>query len=63
MSSTVSHYTLAGMRAVDLIRRKRDGAALDADAIRAFVTGATNGAWPDYQVSAMLMAIDRKSVV
>jgi pyrimidine-nucleoside phosphorylase len=45
------------MRAVDLIRLKRDGAALDADAIRAFVTGATDGTWPDYQVSAMLMAI------
>ena len=45
------------MRAVDLIRRKRDGAALDADAIRSFVAGATTGAWPDYQVSAMLMAI------
>jgi pyrimidine-nucleoside phosphorylase len=45
------------MRAVDLIRRKRDGAALDADGIRSFVAGATTGAWPDYQVSAMLMAI------
>ncbi len=45
------------MRAVDLIRRTRDGAALDADAIRSFVAGATSGAWQDYQVSAMLMAI------
>jgi pyrimidine-nucleoside phosphorylase len=45
------------MRAVDVIRRKRDGDALDGDAIRAFVQGATDGTWPDYQVSALLMAI------
>jgi pyrimidine-nucleoside phosphorylase len=48
---------LPAMRAVDVIRRKRDGDPLDADAIRAFVTGATDGTWPDYQVSALLMAI------
>ncbi|MBM3837058.1 MAG: thymidine phosphorylase [Verrucomicrobia bacterium] len=45
------------MRAVDLIRKKRDGLALDAQEIDAFVSGATSGAWPDYQLSAMLMAI------
>ncbi len=45
------------MRAVDLIRRKRDGATLDADAVRRFVGGATDGSWPDYQIAAMLMAI------
>jgi len=45
------------MRAVDLIRQKRDGGALDAGAIKAFVDGATDGSWPDYQVSALLMAI------
>jgi pyrimidine-nucleoside phosphorylase len=45
------------MRAVDLIRIKRDGGALDAAAIREFVDGVTSGAWPDYQASAMLMAI------
>ena len=45
------------MRAVDVIRRKRDGDALTGDAIRAFVSGATDGSWPDYQVSALLMAI------
>jgi pyrimidine-nucleoside phosphorylase len=45
------------MRAVDLIRRKRDGEALSDAGIRAFVTGVTDGTWPDYQVSAMLMAI------
>jgi pyrimidine-nucleoside phosphorylase len=45
------------MRAVDLIRRKRDGGALSEVEIAAFVRGATTGAWPDYQVAAMLMAI------
>jgi pyrimidine-nucleoside phosphorylase len=45
------------MRAVDLIRLKRDGGALDRAAIDEFVAGVTNGAWPDYQTSAMLMAI------
>ena len=45
------------MRAVDLIRQKRDGSALSRDALRAFVTGATDGSWPDYQIAALLMAI------
>ncbi|HEY7499642.1 MAG TPA: thymidine phosphorylase [Vicinamibacterales bacterium] len=45
------------MRAVDLIRQKRDGGALDRAAIDAFVAGVTDGTWPDYQASAMLMAI------
>jgi pyrimidine-nucleoside phosphorylase len=45
------------MRAVDVIRQKRDGAALSSDAIEAFVVGATDGTWPDYQLSALLMAI------
>jgi pyrimidine-nucleoside phosphorylase len=45
------------MRAVDLIRRKRDGGALSAEDVHAFVDGASGGSWPDYQVAAMLMAI------
>jgi pyrimidine-nucleoside phosphorylase len=45
------------MRAVDLIRQKRDGHALSADAIRTFVAGVTDGSWADYQTSALLMAI------
>jgi thymidine phosphorylase len=45
------------MRAVDLIRQKRDGLALGEPAIRAFIAGATDGSWPDYQVAALLMAI------
>ena len=45
------------MRAVDIIRKKRDGAALDRAEIDHFVAGATEGSWPDYQLSALLMAI------
>jgi pyrimidine-nucleoside phosphorylase len=45
------------MRAVDLIRQKRDGGTLDRAAIDAFVNGVTDGSLPDYQASAVLMAI------
>ncbi|MBM3777696.1 MAG: thymidine phosphorylase [Acidimicrobiia bacterium] len=45
------------MRAVDIIAHKRDGGALDRDAIAAFVEGAARGTWPDYQLAALLMAI------
>jgi len=50
------------MRAVDLIRHKRDGGVLDEAAIRQFVAGVTDGSWPDYQISAMLMAIVWRSM-
>jgi pyrimidine-nucleoside phosphorylase len=45
------------MRAVDVIRRKRDGLELPEPAIDAFVTAAACGLWPDYQLAAVLMAI------
>ncbi len=45
------------MRAVDLIRQKRDGGTLDRAAIDFFVSGVTDGSLPDYQASALLMAI------
>ena len=45
------------MRAVDLIRRKRDGGALSADEIRFLVAGIATGEVPDYQWSALTMAI------
>jgi pyrimidine-nucleoside phosphorylase len=40
-----------------IIARKRDGQALSRDEIEAFVRGATDGSWADYQLSALLMAI------
>ncbi|HMP03700.1 MAG TPA: thymidine phosphorylase [Gemmatales bacterium] len=45
------------MRAVDIIRKKRDDQTLTAAEIEAFIQGATLGHWEKYQVSAMLMAI------
>jgi pyrimidine-nucleoside phosphorylase len=45
------------MRAVDVIMHKRDGRALSRDEIRFFVDGVTAGRLPDYQASALLMAI------
>jgi pyrimidine-nucleoside phosphorylase len=45
------------MRAVDILCKKRDGQALDRAEIEAFVAAATAGSWPDYQLSALLMAI------
>ncbi|HEY6035325.1 MAG TPA: thymidine phosphorylase [Kofleriaceae bacterium] len=45
------------MLPVQLIRKKRDGGALDDAEIRFFIAGLTDGSIPDYQVSAMTMAI------
>src|SRR5712692_8013955 len=47
----------ARMRAVDIIVRKRDGGSLTRDQISFFVAGVTAGTWPEYQSSALLMAI------
>ncbi|HEX3644211.1 MAG TPA: hypothetical protein VHT95_01315 [Vicinamibacterales bacterium] len=45
------------MRAVDIILSKRDGRALTREEIRFFIDGVTDGTLPDYQASALLMAI------
>ena len=45
------------MRIVDLIIRKRDGRRLSRDEIDVFISGVTTGEIPDYQASALLMAI------
>ncbi|EFR69568.1 pyrimidine-nucleoside phosphorylase [Enterococcus faecium V689] len=42
---------------VDLIEKKRDGNELSKEEIEYIVTNYTNGKIPDYQVSALLMAI------
>lgn len=45
------------MRMYDIILKKRSGEALTKEEIEYFVNGYTNGEIPDYQVSALLMAI------
>lgn len=47
----------AGLLPQLVIARKRDGASLSRDEIAAFVRGATDRSWADYQLSALLMAI------
>jgi pyrimidine-nucleoside phosphorylase len=42
---------------VELIRHKRDGGAFTDDEIGAIVSGYTSGKIPDYQMSALMMAI------
>ena len=45
------------MRTVDVIAKKRDGGALSREEIDFFISGVTRGTLPDYQASALLMAI------
>ncbi|MGD9141452.1 MAG: pyrimidine-nucleoside phosphorylase, partial [bacterium] len=42
---------------VDIIARKQAGGRLSTDEIRWFVANTTSGRVPDYQLSALLMAI------
>ena len=45
------------MRMVDLIEKKRDGNALSKEELDFIIDGYTDGSIPDYQMSALLMAI------
>ncbi|RFU69175.1 pyrimidine-nucleoside phosphorylase [Bacillus sp. V59.32b] len=45
------------MRMVDLIEKKRDGLELKKEEIEFIITGFTDGSIPDYQMSALSMAI------
>ncbi len=45
------------MRMYDIIMKKRNGGELSDDEIRFFVDGYTRGEIPDYQVSALMMAV------
>lgn len=45
------------MRMIDIITKKRDGGILSEKEIQFFIKGYVDGVIPDYQVSALLMAI------
>ncbi len=45
------------MRAVDILRKKRDAVELSREEIEFLVQGAARGTIPDYQLSAWLMAV------
>ncbi len=45
------------MRAIDLIRKKRDGGELSGEEINSLIADYTSGAIPDYQMSAWMMAV------
>ncbi len=50
------------MRAVDIIRKKRDGEKLSREEIRFFIEKFVDGEIPDYQMSAFLMAVFFRSM-
>ena len=45
------------MRMYDIIKKKRDGGELSTAEIQYFIKGVTDGSIPDYQISALCMAI------
>ena len=59
MSQTSASPTF---RAIDVIRKKRDGVELSRDEIEGLVNAYTIGDIPDYQVSAWLMAVVLKGM-
>jgi len=53
----VSHFVSIRMRAVDLIRKKRDSGEHSLEEINYLVSSYTRGDLPDYQMAAWLMAV------
>lgn len=56
MNSAPANAAVSPIRAIDVIRRKRDGRELSKAEIEFVVQGYTRGQIPDYQVAAWLMA-------
>ncbi|MGB8322887.1 MAG: hypothetical protein WCE52_07995, partial [Candidatus Acidiferrum sp.] len=52
-----SHFLFTGMRAVDLIRKKRDSGEHSRAEIDYLISAYTRGDIPDYQMAAWLMAV------
>jgi pyrimidine-nucleoside phosphorylase len=52
-----AHAPTQNFRAIDVIRKKRDGVELSRAEIEGLINAYTNGDIPDYQVSAWLMAV------
>lgn len=50
------------MRIVEIIEKKRDGLSLTKEEISFWIKGVTDGSIPDYQTSALLMAIVLKGM-
>jgi pyrimidine-nucleoside phosphorylase len=50
------------LKAIDVIRDKRDGQVLSDEAIQFLVRGATDASIPDYQLAAWLMAVRLKGM-
>lgn len=50
------------MRMYDIIQKKRDGGELSREELQFFIKGYTEGSVPDYQASALLMAIFLKGM-
>ena len=57
MSNPSAASTVPQLFPQHVIAAKRDSRVLSREEIAAFVRGATDGSWADYQLSAMLMAI------
>jgi pyrimidine-nucleoside phosphorylase len=53
----MSFWRFVYMRMYDIISKKRNGGELSEEEIRFFINGYTQGSIPDYQVSALMMAI------
>jgi pyrimidine-nucleoside phosphorylase len=45
------------LQPTDILRTKRNGEALSREGFHQFIHGVASGEWPDYQTSALLMAI------